>query len=73
MKMIVDIKDGVIYAEYGIDKYMIKREYIGGTSIINYWLYGCYGTDDYEYFINSYGELECALQEIKERGENLPF
>lgn len=69
--IIKDIKDNCVYVEYNGNNYMIKRDYIGGTSIINYWLYGCYGIDDYDYFINDLTTLEGALltiKEIEERG-----
>lgn len=66
--IIKDIIDNKIYVEYNGNNYMIKRDYIGGTSIINYWLYGCYGTDDYEYFIDDYTSCENALKDLLDRG-----
>ena len=65
------IIDNDIYVEYKGNSYVIKREYIGGTLIINYFMYGCYGTNDYDYYIGDYTTLEDALSYLLERGEDL--
>ena len=65
--IIKEIIDKDIYVEYKGENYVIKRDYIGGTSIINYFVYGCYGTDDYDYFIGDYTSCEDALKDLLER------
>ena len=65
--IIKEIIDRDIYVEYKGENYVIKRDYIGGTSIINYFVYGCYGIDDYDYFIGDYTSCEDALKDLLER------
>ncbi len=62
--IIKEVIDNNVYIEYKGENYVIKRDYIGGTSIINYWLYGCYGVDDYDYFIGDYTTCEDALKDL---------
>lgn len=63
--IIKDIVDNKIYVEYNGHNYMIKKEYISGTMIQNYFVYGCYGIDDYDYEIDDNTSLEGALLNIK--------
>ena len=65
------IIDNKIYVKYNGNNYMIKKDYIGGTLIKNYFIYGCYGTDDYDYYIGDYTTLEDALSYLLEREEDL--
>lgn len=67
MLKIKDIIDNNIYVEYNNENYVIKKEYISGTLIQNYFMYGCYGVDDYDYFIGDYTTLEDALKDLLER------
>ena len=62
--IIKEVIDNNVYIEYKGENYVIKRDYIGGTLIINYWLYGCYGIDDYDYFIGDYTTCEDALKDL---------
>ena len=67
--IIKDIKEKIVYVEYNSNNYMIKRDYIGGTMIENYFIYGCYGIDDYDYEIADTTTFEDALLRIKDYEE----
>lgn len=61
--MIVSFKnDDIFVTNEKQENYVIKKKYIGGTLIQNYFVYLA---DVYDFFINSYTTLEEALQDIE--------
>ena len=57
--------DSIIAINENNNKFKIVKERINGTMIYNYFVYGCYGIDDYDYFVNEYATLEDALKDCE--------